>query len=84
MSEAKIKTVFMITKNKAGTKSFWTKIGVGFLNGDGSINVKLDALPTSGEMQIRDYQPRDERTGQSGAPATQAPLDIPDGDDIPF
>lgn len=48
-----MKIVYTITER--GTKSFWTKIGTAHVNRDGSLTVKLDALPISGEMHIRDY-----------------------------
>lgn len=53
------KTVFAITER--GEKSFWTKIGVAYVNRDGSITCKLDALPVSGTLQIRDEESREER-----------------------
>ncbi len=34
----------------------WTKVGVGFVNRDNSINVILDAIPVNGRLQIRDRQ----------------------------
>ena len=46
------KDVYMIQKGK--TRSFWTRIGVAFVNKDGSLNVKLDAFPVSGQLHIRD------------------------------
>lgn len=46
------KDVFMIQKGKA--RSFFTRIGIAFVNKDGSLNVKLDAFPVSGELHIRD------------------------------
>lgn len=45
-----------------GEKKYWNRIGVAFENSDGSINVKLDALPVSGELQIHDYVPHEEPT----------------------
>ncbi len=50
------KDVFMIQKGK--TKYFWTRIGVAFVNKDGSLNVKLDAFPVSGQLHIRDRKTR--------------------------
>jgi hypothetical protein len=47
---------FVITKS--GTRSFWTKIGVAFTNSDGSLNVRLNALPINGEMQLREPKER--------------------------
>lgn len=54
----KMKIVWLITER--GERSYWTRIGVGSVNRDGSITLSLDALPTgSGKLQIRDYTPRD-------------------------
>ena len=41
-------------------KSRWTKVGIGFLNRDNSINVILDAIPVNGRLHIRDRQPKKE------------------------
>lgn len=59
MDSSKIKYVYVITSK--GERKFWTKIGVAFQNRDGSLNCKLDSLPVGGELQIRDYVPREER-----------------------
>jgi hypothetical protein len=58
MDQAKFKVCYVITER--GDKTYWNRIGVAFTNKDGSINVKLDALPTGGTLQIRDYEPREE------------------------
>ena len=58
METTKYKVCYVITERN--DKSYWTRIGVAFTNKDGSINVKLDALPTGGTLQIRDYEPREE------------------------
>ncbi len=65
----KMKTVYTITERDNG-KAFWTKIGVGFVNTDGSINLKLDALPVGGnQIQVRDYEPYDPARQQNGGGA---------------
>lgn len=62
----KMKTVYTITERDNG-KSFWTKIGVGFVNTDGSINLKLDAIPIGGhQIQVRDYEPYDPARRSNG------------------
>jgi len=38
----------------APDRSRWVKIGVGFQNKDGSINLKLDSIPLRGKIQIRE------------------------------
>ncbi len=56
----KMKIVYTITERQPG-KSFWTRVGAGFINRDGSINLRLDAIPVSGTLQVRDWEPRDDR-----------------------
>jgi hypothetical protein len=58
MEQTKFKVAYVITERNE--KKYWNRIGVAFTNQDGSINVKLDALPTGGTLQIRDYEPREE------------------------
>ena len=53
MSTIKIKDVYAINEQSDG-KSRWLKIGVAFVNKDNSLNVILDAIPTSGKLHIRD------------------------------
>ncbi len=54
----KMKFVYVITGK--GERKFWTKVGVAFVNRDGSLNVKLDSLPVNGELHIRDYVHREQ------------------------
>lgn len=53
------RTVLAITERDGRT--YWTRIGVAFVNRDGSITVRLHALPVSGTLQIRDQEERGER-----------------------
>ena len=55
-----MKIVYAITERAPG-KSYWNRIGVGFVNQDGSITLRLDCVPVAPNvsMQIRDYDPRD-------------------------
>lgn len=86
---AKMKICYVVEKNKEG-KSFWHRIGVAFVNQDGSLSVKLQALPMGGEMQIRDYQPREGQRPTSPYASSAAPLPAgavetpPAEDNIPF
>lgn len=52
------KSVFTVTEHKG--KSRWIRIGIGFVNADGSMNLHLDALPVNGTIQVRDWE--DEET----------------------
>jgi hypothetical protein len=78
--EERMKTVYAITERKDG-RSIFTRIGIGFVNRDDSITLKLDALPTSGTMQVRQYQRFDEdrrggdhdrRAGEEGGRGARA------------
>lgn len=54
-----LKDVYAISENPAaatGGKDRWTKIGIGFVNRDNSVNIVLDAIPLNGRLQIRDRQ----------------------------
>ncbi len=58
MDNGKMKIAYVISSRNG--KKFWNRVGVAFVNADGSINVKLEAVPVTGEIQIRDYVARDE------------------------
>lgn len=58
MESSKMKIVYVISDRN--NRKYWNRIGVAFVNTDGSVNVKLEAIPVTGEMQIRDYVPREE------------------------
>jgi hypothetical protein len=53
-----MKVVYTVVERSPG-KSSWTRIGVGFVNRDGSMNLKLDAVPVNGTLQVRDWEDRD-------------------------
>ena len=62
------KDVDTVVDTKSG-KAVWVKIGAAFTNKDGSINVRLDALPVNGTLQVR--EPRvweDRRPDGASAP----------------
>lgn len=55
-----MKEVYVITEREAG-KSVWTRVGVGFVNRDQSINVMLESIPLNGKLHIRDPRPRERK-----------------------
>ena len=57
MEANKMKIVYVISER--GGKHYWTRIGVAFVNNDGSLNLKLEAMPVNGELHVRDYVPRE-------------------------
>jgi hypothetical protein len=54
-----MKAVFTVIDRGAG-KSYWMRVGVGFVNRDGSITLKLDALPVNGTLQVREWESRED------------------------
>ena len=63
-------TVYALTEI-GPEKSIWDRVGAAFRNRDGSINVTLRALPTSGRLQIREETTREEEQ----APAKETARD---------
>lgn len=47
-------------------RTYWPRIGVAFDNADGSVTVKLDAIPVGGKLQIRDQRDFDAEPPRSG------------------
>jgi hypothetical protein len=52
------KDVYTVVERE-GQKAFWLKIGTAFVNKDESLNVYLNALPISGELNIREPKPKE-------------------------
>ena len=71
-----MKTVFTVVDRGQG-KSIWVRIGVGFVNRDGSLNLNLDAMPTNGKLQVREWEPFDRRTDPPPQDGTQPPPPAP-------
>ena len=62
-----MKTVYTVVERGPG-KSYWVRVGVGFTNRDGSLNLRLDAVPVNGLLQVRDYEPERRAEGVEGQP----------------
>jgi hypothetical protein len=50
--------VFTVVEKENSPRGIWLEIGVGSTNRDGSISAKLDCLPVSGSIHIREVEPR--------------------------
>lgn len=48
--------VYTIREKDGFEKPFWTRIGVAFVNRDGSFSVYLDAAPLDGKLHIREWK----------------------------
>lgn len=55
-----MKEVYHIVERE-GTKPIWTRVGIGFVNKDDSINIRLDSLPIDGRLHVRDMRPNTHR-----------------------
>jgi hypothetical protein len=75
MDKKEMKTVYTVVER--GNKSYWVKIGIGFVNKDGSWNLKLDATPTNGSIQVRDYEERQENGNGNGRASREAAAEAP-------
>jgi hypothetical protein len=69
----------IVERTSAGgvAKSYWTKVGVAFVNRDGSLNLHLDAIPISGKLQVREQDPMDRRVDGPEGPARARPRPQP-------
>ena len=56
-----------------GARRHWLRIGLAFPNRDGSLNVRLDAMPLSGQLQIRNDVPRSEPKDEDATPSESRP-----------
>lgn len=69
------KVVYAIVER--GTSRHWLRIGLAFVNADGSLNVRLDAMPLNGQLHIRDQtaatqaKPDEPTPASSGAATTK-------------
>lgn len=66
-----MKIVYVVLDRNSRRNS--SRIGVAFVEADGSMNVKLDAIPLSGELQIRDYVPREQAVTPEDSSARDQP-----------
>jgi len=62
--------VYGITSGRRGVTR-WLRVGVAFVNRDGSVNVYLDAVPLSGKLQIREESTKPE--GEKPSPQDPEP-----------
>ena len=64
MDQSKMKIAYVVTQR--GTNKYWTRIGVAFVNKDGSMNVHLDVLPLDGKLHVREPGEKRESPGNPG------------------
>ena len=73
METNRMKIVYVVSDRS--NRKYESRIGLAFVDADGSLSVKLDAIPVSGEMRIRDYVACAEPpVVANGRPLAAAPL----------
>lgn len=60
------KVVYTIIERGRGRR-VWLRVGVAFVNRDQSLNVRLDAVPISGQLHIREAPPPGSRESDPSA-----------------
>lgn len=56
--DTQLKAVYTIVERKEA-RNIWIRVGIGFVNGDGSINIRLDAVPVDGRLHVRNFQKKE-------------------------
>lgn len=76
MSQQKrmFKVLGIVPKHSNPRETAWVRVGVGFVNRDNSINIHLDAMPRSFELQLREFDEEDLRKREANNPALPAPV----------
>lgn len=82
MSQQKrmFKVLGIVPKHNNPKESHWIRLGTAYLNRDDSINIYLDALPRSFELQMREFEEdelRSKRTPETftrGVPVETTPV----------
>jgi hypothetical protein len=69
-----MKSVYTVIDRGQG-KSIWVRVGVGYTNRDGSLNLRLDAIPVNGMLQVREWEPVDRRSDAVEAQPRSLPRD---------
>ncbi len=86
MDSTKMKAVYTVVERKPG-KSYWIRIGIGFENSDGSLNLRLDAVPVNGTLQVREWESRESRDesrdGRDNRPNASVPPPLPTQPHVP-
>ncbi|MCK9460355.1 MAG: hypothetical protein M0R80_12020 [Proteobacteria bacterium] len=54
----RVMKIYTVIEKPGASKGIWLEIGVATENRDGSISGKLDCLPVSGSIQVRQWEPR--------------------------
>ena len=59
-------------------RKHWLRIGLAFVNQDGSLNVRIDAVPLTGSLHIRDEPQRIPSLDPVAAPSSDDSPELPE------
>jgi len=62
--------VYTIRERSGLEKPIWLRVGIAFMNRDGSFSLYLDAQPLDGKLHMREWR---EETTQNGGDVAQLP-----------
>lgn len=54
--QRQVKGVYQIIEREGKDEAIWKQVGIGFVNKDNSINVRMDSYPLDGRFQVRDLR----------------------------
>ncbi len=69
------KAVYTIVERPGNDKKLWIRVGTAFVNRDLSLNVRLDASPTNGQLHIRDAEPQPPHGGGGNGSKRDVPFE---------
>ena len=49
---------YVVREGTEGSKGFWMEVGSAWTNSDGSLTLKLDAVPVAGKLIVRKREPK--------------------------
>ena len=61
MSQMPSRFDVLVSEQGKDGKNYYTNIGIGFGRDDGSVSIKLKALPLGGELLLKPARPKEER-----------------------
>lgn len=53
------KAVYTVIEQEGRERGLWVRVGVAWVNRDGSLNIRLNALPVNGQLHVRDESERE-------------------------
>jgi len=71
------KVLGIVPKHSNPRENMWLRLGTAFVNRDNSINIYLDAMPRSFELQLREFEEDELRKRDHSTPQRSADVPFP-------